>query len=151
MHGVVDHRLVFVALIVDRLNALSQCPRRHPSVGGSCSHRCRSGFQWHSANRRLISGSERSPLTKNPRRSQSASPGHLPSHGWRRGSFGSNPMHPNACPPQCGHRSTSQPSLCLSPTRAPQSGQVFIVLASVTCRPVLGSRTEPKIEPNRRA
>ena len=56
MHGVVDHRLVFVGLIVDRLNALSQCPRRHPSVGGSCSHRCRSGFQWHSANRRLISG-----------------------------------------------------------------------------------------------
>jgi hypothetical protein len=46
----------------------------------SRSHRCRWAFQTHSANRRLISGSERSPLTKNPRRSQSASPGQLPSH-----------------------------------------------------------------------
>ena len=103
----------------------------------SGSHRCRSAFHTHSANRRLISGSERSPLTKKRRRSQSTSPGHLPSHGWRRGSFASNPTHPNACPPQCGQRSTSQPSLCFSPTWAPQSGQFFIVLAPVACRPVL--------------
>jgi len=129
---------------------LSQCPLRHPAGAGSCSHRCCSGFQRHSANKRFRSGNERSPLMKNPRRSQSASPGHLPVHGWRRGSFGSKPMQPSACPPQCGQRSTSQPSLCFSPTGTPQSGQFFIVLAPVTCRPVLGSGTEPKIEPPKR-
>ena len=31
-----------------------------------------------------------------PRRSQSASPGHFPVHGSRRGSFRSNPTHPSA-------------------------------------------------------
>ena len=50
-----------------------------PSSGGSCSHRCRFGFHLHSANRRLTSARERSPPTKNPSRSQSASPGQRPS------------------------------------------------------------------------
>ena len=61
-----------------------QCLRRHPIGRQSGSHRCRSGLQTHSANKQLISGSERSPLTKNPNRPQSASPGHFPVHGSRR-------------------------------------------------------------------
>ena len=124
-----------------------QCPRRHPAAGGSCSNCCRSGSQRHSANRRLISGSKRSPPRNNPRRSQSASPGHLLSQGWRRGSFGSKSTQPKACPPQCGQRSTSQPSLCFSPTRAPQSGQFFIVFAPVVASYVHDVRPGRRVLP----
>src|SRR5580704_253524 len=42
----------------------------------------------------------------------------------RPGSFGSNPTHPRACPPQCGQRCTSHHSLCFRPRGTPQSGQV---------------------------
>ena len=90
--------------------------------GKRSSHRCRSRFHTQSRNRRLRSGNCGSPPMEYPRRSQSASPGHFPVHGSRRGSLRSNPTHPSACPPQCGQRSTSHPSLCLSRERRRNPG-----------------------------
>ena len=56
--------------------ALVSAPSRLSARVGRSSHRCRSRFQSHSRNRRSRSGKSRLSLTKYPRRSQSASPGH---------------------------------------------------------------------------
>ena len=48
------------------------------------------------------------------KRSQSSSPGHLPVHTCRRGSSAWKCAQPSADQPQCGQRSTSQPSRCHS-------------------------------------
>jgi hypothetical protein len=40
--------------------------------------------------------------------------------------------HPSACPPQCGQRSTSHPSLCFRPRATPQSGQLSSIIVPVS-------------------
>ena len=78
------------------------------------------------------------------------SPDHLPIHGWRRGSFGSKPMQPSACPPQLRTAFHVAAVLVLLADRHAAIGTVFHLVAAVTCRPVLRSRIEPKIEPPKR-
>jgi len=95
-----------------------------PYGGPHCfrSHRPVSASQTQSENSRFRSGKSGSSLTRKPKRSQSSSPGHLPVHACRRGSSPWKCAQPNACHPQCGQRSTSQPSRWRSPMGVPQSG-----------------------------
>ncbi len=87
------------------------------------SHRPESASQTQSESSRFRSGKSGSSLTRKPKRSQSSSPGHLPVHTCRRGSSAWKCAQPSAAQPQCGQRSTSQPSRWRSPMGAPQSGQ----------------------------
>jgi hypothetical protein len=79
--------------------------------------------------------------------------GHLPVHTCRRGSSGWKYAQPSADQPQCGQRSTSQPSRWRSPTGAPQSGQGPSVLLMNTCQCILWPTLfSPEfLKPHRRA
>ncbi len=107
-----------------------------------CFHSQRpvSASQTQSVNNRFKSGWSGSSLTRKPKRSQSSSPGHLPVYTCRRGSSAWKCAHPSAAQPQCGQRSTSQPSRWRSPTGAPQSGHGLSCLCMLLQIRLIGIR-----------